>query len=90
MTLDEAKHLTRSQEIYQNNAVNADGTPRRWRVNGKVKTWKLSPERVRVPLKHGMFTHDYLTEENMHMFETSERTAVSKIALARKTGGRNK
>lgn len=32
--------------------------PVRWKVNGQVKTWKRSPDRVEVPLKHGLYTYD--------------------------------
>lgn len=32
--------------------------PWRWKVNGQVKTWKRSPDRVEVLLKHGLYTYD--------------------------------
>ena len=37
---------------------------KRWKVNGLVKTWKRNPERIYVPLKHGLYSFDYLTETN--------------------------
>lgn len=37
----------------------------RWRVNGQVKTWKRSPERVRVPVKFGLYAYDAITEDSI-------------------------
>jgi len=69
MRLEEAKRLRRGEVLHHRDHKNADGTPQRWRVNGKVKTWKLSPERVKVPVKCGLFYFDYLTEDNLHLLE---------------------
>ena len=41
---------------------------KRWKVTGQVKTWK-KPEnahRIRVPLKHGLYTYDALTEASFY------------------------
>jgi hypothetical protein len=46
--------------------------PIRWKVNGKVKIWKRSPERVQVPLKHGLYTYGYLTEDNLELFSLTK------------------
>jgi len=62
ITLEEAKGLQYGQTLYHVVNRNADGTPQRWRVNGKPKTWVRTPERVQVPIKHGLGTYDYLTE----------------------------
>ena len=62
ITLEQAKQLRNGDTLYHVRNRNADGTAQRWRVNGKPKTWKRSPERVQVPLKHGLYTYDYLTE----------------------------
>lgn len=43
-----------------------DNFGRKWRVNGKVKLWKRNPNKVRVPVKYGLYTYDYVTEENLH------------------------
>jgi hypothetical protein len=45
----------------------------RWRVNGKVKLWKRSPDRVQVPIKHGMYSYGYLTEKSMDFFEIEKK-----------------
>lgn len=45
-----------------------DRCNKRWRVNGQVKTWRRNPDKFRVPLKHGLYTYGYLTEDNMEHF----------------------
>ena len=58
-----AEKLVYGQTLYHLFHRNADGTPQRWRVNGKCKTWKRNPERFQVPLKHGLYNYDYLNED---------------------------
>ena len=41
----------------------------KWRANGKCKTWKRNPERFQLPIKHGLYSYGYITEENAHLFE---------------------
>jgi len=65
ITLEQAKALRFGDIIHEDGASNADGSCRRWRVNGKVKTWKRSPGRVQVPLKYGLYKYDYLTENEL-------------------------
>ena len=67
MTLQEAKNLKPGQIVEHVKNKNADGTPQRWKVNGQVKTWKKSPEKVKVPVKHGMYGYDYITEDELHL-----------------------
>lgn len=47
---------------------NADGTPQRWRANGKCKTWKTRPNDFRLPIKHGLRDHGYLDQDNAYLF----------------------
>jgi uncharacterized protein (TIGR02996 family) len=61
ITLDQAKQLEYGQTLYHVTRRNADGTARRWRVTGKVKTWKRDASKVYVPLKHGMYGYDSLS-----------------------------
>jgi hypothetical protein len=72
LSLKQAKKLRPGQTIYHLSNRNADGTAQRWRVNGKVKTWKRSPERVQVPVKHGMYSYDYITENSLHVVSLTE------------------
>ena len=61
ITLEQAKQLDYGDIIYSNRFTGADNkTPIRWRVNGGVKTWKLDPERIQIPVKHGLYDHAYL------------------------------
>ena len=77
LTLDQAKRLTFGTVLYHARNRNADGSPQRWRVNGKVKTWKRSPGGVQVPIKHGLWTYDYLTEATLHLLCLSEEEALA-------------
>jgi hypothetical protein len=53
ITLEQAKQLKPGDIL-----INEHG--KRWRVNGQVKTWKTDNERIRVPLKHGLYAYDAL------------------------------
>ena len=69
ITLEQAKKLEIDTIIYHISNKNADGTRQRWKVNGKVKLWGRNPNRIRVPIKHGLYSYDYLTEDNLDMFK---------------------
>lgn len=72
LTLQEAKHLKHNQTVYTPGYYNADGSPQRWRVSGAVKTWVKSPNRVRVPIKRGMYENWYIDETNLDIFTLTE------------------
>lgn len=55
ITFEEAKELKFGEVLL-------DQRGKRWRVNGRVRLWKRSPDRIYVPLKHGLYSYDYLTE----------------------------
>lgn len=75
MKLDEAKELKHGEELHYGECKLFIG-PRggqtlkveAWRVNGAVKLWKKSPERVEIPLKHGLYDYGYIDEGNIGMF----------------------
>ena len=69
ITFDQALQLTLGTTLYHGYYQNADGTPQRWRVNGRVKTWVRSPERIRVPLKRGLYEYSYLSEDCLCLYE---------------------
>ena len=69
MLLSQVKGLMHGQIVHHKTQKNADGTPARARVNGKVKTWIRNPDRVEVPMKHGMYNCFYITEQNMDDFD---------------------
>ena len=78
ITLNQAKKLRHGQIIYMRSNLNADGTAVRWRVTGTPKVWVRSPERVSVPLKHGMRHYGHLTEDNLSHFTLKEPPQVKK------------
>jgi hypothetical protein len=60
LTLTIARTLKPGDYLHDRSQSNSDGTPRRWKVNGAVKTWKTDASRIYVPLKHGMRSYDGL------------------------------
>lgn len=67
ITLEQAKGLTHGTILHHVNNRNVDGTPQRWRVNGQVKRWKRDTDRIRVPLKYGLYQHDYLDNDGLEL-----------------------
>jgi len=54
--------------FYCTTALNADGSRLRCRRNGKTKTWKRTPQRFQIPVKHGMYDYGYITEKEMQFW----------------------
>ena len=50
----------------------------KYRVNGMMKTWKRSPGKFRIPLKHGMYDYDMLTEYNAYRFHLESECPLRK------------
>lgn len=38
---------------------------RKWRRNGKTKTWKRNPDRIEVPVKYGIYSYRILTQNEI-------------------------
>jgi hypothetical protein len=72
ITLEQAKNLRYGQIIYYKHHKNSDGSLQKWKVNGKVKTWKKDESKVKVPLKHGLRSYGYVTESNLDCFFSFE------------------
>jgi hypothetical protein len=72
ITLAEAKTLKRGDVLILAPLFPGDKVTR-WRVNGKVKTWKRDPSRVYIPLKRGLYEHGHLHEGNLGYF-TKEKS----------------
>ena len=70
ITLEQAKNLKPGDYIYCKNSKT--GKPMRYKVNGIPQVWKRSPERVRVPLKHGLYVYEQLTEQYLDKVFMSE------------------
>ena len=76
ITLEQAKELSHGTILYHRDNRNSDGSPQRWKVNGKPKTWVRTPSRVSVPLKHGLWAYGYLTENDLELLFVSEKEAL--------------
>ena len=72
LTLEQAKALTHGTILHHVKNRNSDGTPQRWRVSGKVKTWKRDPGRIRVPVKYGLYVNDAITEDCLHLVSLAD------------------
>ena len=62
ITLEQAKQLKIGDVLLCNSIKNAQGECRRYRVNGQIKTWKRSPQKIHIPLKFGLCVYDSLDE----------------------------
>jgi hypothetical protein len=76
MTLAEAAALRHGQTVYHCSKRNADGTPMRARVMGRVKLWKRNPARIEVPMKHGMYDPFRLNEGQLSSWSLDEERAA--------------
>ena len=72
LTIEQAKSLKPGDMLYHRVNHNSDGTCQRWRVNGQVKTWKRDASRVQIPVKHGMYAFDYVTEAYLDVVSLTE------------------
>jgi hypothetical protein len=92
ITLEEAKLLRYGDIlIYKTMYIDGKMKDHRWKVNGKAITWKRNKDRVKVPLKHGLFDYGYLTEKNLHLFSFPEdffMRKVKKVIAESKTEGK--
>ena len=68
LTIARAKKLIHGDIIYQKGKFNSDNTLKRWRVTGKVKTWKRDKNRIKIPVRYGLYVNDYITNDNNHLF----------------------
>lgn len=75
LTLEQAKQLRPGTIIYHNFFKNADGTKKRYKVNGipQVWDWKTKPTMVRVPLKHGLYHYCQLWQDQLNEFDMEEK-----------------
>ncbi len=64
MTLEQAKKLKYGDIVYHVNPVIS-----KWRISGKVKTWKRDTSRIKITIKRGLYSYGYITEDNLHLFE---------------------
>ena len=66
-----AERLKHGTIIHHVSKKNADGTPMRVRVNGKIQTWKTRPDEFRLPCKYGLKFGVQITHMNAHEWEVA-------------------
>ncbi len=76
LSLEQAKALSPGTILYHVLNRNADNTPQRWRVNGKPKTWKTRLDDVTVPVKHGLYQHGDVTQDDLDLVCLTEEEAI--------------
>lgn len=64
MNLTEAKNLKLGDHLQHKSIKNTSGLIR-VKVNGKPKTWKRQPEKVRIPYKYGLYEFGYIYENEI-------------------------
>lgn len=64
LTKSQALSLRCGQILHHVTRKNADGTPMRVRVNGKVQTWARKPDAFKIPVKHGLYSYGYVDNDN--------------------------
>ncbi len=77
MTTEQAKALRLGDLVYYPKKVKGTLKVFRLKVNGQPKTWVRSPDRVKVPIKYGLYEHDYITEKNCAFFHHTEHAAIA-------------
>lgn len=62
ITKEKAMSLRIGYVLEHKTLKNADGTPKRGRVNGQIQTWKRGEQadHFRLPMKHGLRKHFYI------------------------------
>lgn len=76
ITIDDTKQLKHGDILYHVQHQNRDGTPARWKVNGKVKFWKTRPNDFRIPVKRGLYQFDYVTHKEAELVCLDEKEAM--------------
>lgn len=64
ITKEQAQSLGYGDTLEHVRLKNSDGSPRRCRVNGQLKVWKTRPNEFKLPVKHGLYTCFYITQDN--------------------------
>lgn len=64
LTIELLNNLHYGTTLYHQSQRNADGSPVRCRINGKLKTWKRDPNRFEIPVKYGLKDCFYITNES--------------------------
>ena len=76
ISLTQAKELSTGNYLYTLHSSPARVI--RWKVTS-VKTWKRDSNRVEIGLRHGLYTHDKISESHLgHMFISEQDAEEAK------------
>jgi hypothetical protein len=76
MKREEALTLSVGDTLYHGELRQAGGKmPLRVRLSGRVRTWKRDPNRIEIPVKHGMYESYTITERDLGKWFSSEEDA---------------
>lgn len=81
---DTIRDIGHGTTLYHRFFINADGSPVRARVTGKVRTWVRNPGYFEIPWKHGMRTHGKVTPDDAGDWTTVEPAGVDKATLRKR------
>jgi hypothetical protein len=80
LTKEIATQLKHKAELYSRAKTQGGGKqPKRVRVNGSCKTWKTRPTEFRLPVNHGMYEYDYITDLDASNWDTDQDEAWAAI-----------
>jgi hypothetical protein len=89
ITLEQAKALPRGTHLWHNKNLDCRGKPQLWKTTGKPKVWKRTTNKVVIPVKHGLYTFGYVTEQDLYLFcltmeeaQILDRDAISRGKVA--------
>lgn len=77
ITAQQVAALTVGTTLHHATQRNADGTPLRARVNGKVQLWKTRPTDFRIPIKSGLYAYGNITPSVAHAWHLSAADALA-------------
>jgi len=77
ITLAQVISLKHGDILHHRELRNADGTPLRARVNGKVKLWKTRPTHFRLPVKCGLYHYADIDHAVAHKWSLTAAEALA-------------
>jgi len=62
-TIDDLKAATGFHARYH--LIGGTTSCHKWRLNGRIQTWKRDANRVRIPVKFGLYSYDAITQSEV-------------------------
>jgi hypothetical protein len=60
-----------------------------WRANGRCQTWKTMPNRFSQPVKYGIRSYGYITQDNMNNFHLASKCPTRHVRVELPEGNGN-